>query len=335
LNFLIEDLKSYLGADWEAVKAGIRAYLSTDISLLNDTNESLLENGGKQLRPIVALLVARAVAVNGDAVNGESAVNGDAVKYAIASELLHNATLLHDDVADEADERRGKPTLRKLMGPSVSVLVGDFWLVRAVRAILDAKTGHDKAIASFAQTLSDLAEGEMLQLEKARSCDTTFEDYLTIIYRKTASLFVATCRNAAVAAGATPQLEQAVAEYGKYIGYAFQMRDDIFDYMPSAGIGKPVGVDVLEQKITLPLLGAFKNVSAEVEADVRGKIKDIDEARRDGIVGFVRENGGIAYAQKVLNEYVEQAKRALDCLEPSRDKEILCELASYIAVRSN
>lgn len=337
-------MKSYLGADWKAVEAGIRAYLSTDISLLNDTNDSLLGSGGKQLRPIIALLVARAITSGSqqdgkgtaDGTNsGTGTVNGDTIKYAVASELLHNATLLHDDVADEADQRRGQPTLRKLMGPCASVLVGDFWLVRAVRAILDAKTGHDEAIASFAQTLSDLAEGEMLQLEKARSCDTSFDDYLAIIYRKTASLFVAACKNAALSVGASPEQEQAVADYGKYIGYAFQMRDDIFDYMPSARVGKPVGVDVLEQKITLPLLGALKNVSSEEEQKIRNSIKNIDRRGRDGIVDFVRANGGIAFAQQVLNEFVDKAKRSLDCLVPSRDKEILCELAGYIAVRSS
>lgn len=319
-------MKSYLGADWEKVETGIRAYLSTDISLLDSTNISLLENSGKQLRPMVALLVARAIA---------GKANEDTVRFAIASELLHNATLLHDDVADESDERRGQPTVRKLMGSCVSVLVGDFWLVKAVRAILDVSTGHDRAIESFSRTLSDLAEGEMLQLEKSRTCDTTFADYLSIIYRKTASLFVATCRNAAMSAGASPQVEEAVASYAEYLGYAFQIRDDIFDYMIAAKVGKPVGVDVLEKKITLPLLGAFANVEAERERRIRSEIGNIDEAGRDRIVKFVHDNGGVEFAQKVLEGYVRKAQDALLVLPDTEDRKILCELAGYMAVRKN
>lgn len=322
----IEGIKAYLADDWKAVSRGLREYLDSDIQLLNTTNGSLLANSGKQLRPMLALLVARAVA---------GAANADTVRYAVASELLHNATLLHDDVADDADQRRGKPTLRSIMGPSVSVLVGDFWLVRAMRAILDASDGREKAIALFADTLSHLAEGEMLQLQKAGTGDTSLEDYLTIIYDKTASLFVVTCRTAALSVGADDKVTEAMAEYGRCLGCAFQMMDDIFDYTPDAKVGKAVGVDILEQKITLPLLGALASADAAQEAEIRRAVRTMEPGFHDRIVDFVRQQDGIAYARKFMEDYISRAVASLEVLPESREKEILTALAEYMAKRSN
>lgn len=323
---VIEDLKTYLGQDWIAVQEGIRTYLGTEIALLNATNDSLLFHAGKQLRPMISLLVARACG---------GAANADSIKLAVASELMHNATLLHDDVADEADQRRGEPTLRKLMGPSVSVLVGDFWLVRSVKAILDVSRDQVRTIGLFAKTLSDLAEGEMLQLQKAESGDTGFEDYLEIIYRKTASLFNVTAVVSAISVGASAETEKAAGDYGRYLGLAFQMRDDIFDYMPQASVGKAVGVDILEQKITLPLLCALEKVSPVEQEALRRKIRNVTLETRDEIIGFVREHGGVKQAQKVLEEYVARAVQALSPLPETKEKELLAEIAGYIAIRDN
>jgi len=288
----------------------------------------LLSHSGKQLRPILSLVIARAC--------GGGSCNEDSIKYATASELLHNATLLHDDVADEADKRRGQPTVRCLMGPNVSVLLGDFWLVRAVRAILDAHSGSNRAIELFSKTLSDLAEGEMLQLQKATTCDTTFEDYLQIIYRKTASLFVATAMTAALSVSATAQIEHSVGEFAKYMGYAFQMKDDIFDYLPQdTSVGKPVGIDVLEQKITLPLLCALDNVDERQQQRLRDMVRDITPEKRDVIIDFVRSNGGIEGAQSVLEEYCSKALDCLKILPDTREKEILQEFPAYFAKRGH
>lgn len=321
----IEGIKAYLADDWTAVQQGLREYLGSDIELLNTTNESLLANSGKQLRPMLALLVARAIA---------GTANSDTIKYAVASELLHNATLLHDDVADDADQRRGKPTLRSLMGPSVSVLVGDFWLVRAVRSVLDAGDGRQTAIAMFADTLSHLAEGEMLQLQKAETGDTSIEDYLTIIYDKTASLFVVVCRTAALSVGADETVMAAVAEYGRCMGYAFQMMDDIFDYTPDAMVGKAVGVDILEQKITLPLLGALASSDAAQEAEIRRAIRTMEPGFHDRIVEFVRQNDGVGYARRFMEEYISRAVASLEVLPQSKEKDILAALAGYMSKRS-
>ena len=242
-------VRKRLQAELDQVNKLILDSLESDIELLNRTNRALLDHPGKQLRPILALLVARAIG---------GRVNDDTLRFAAASELLHNATLLHDDVADGSAERRGRPTVMSLLGSRASVLLGDFWLVRAVARILEASRESNRVIRIFADTLADLAEGEMLQLQKASAGDTQEADYQRIIYNKTASLFVAAALSAAISAQATPAQEEAVRSYAENLGMAFQIKDDIFDYQENASIGKPVGQDLQEQKITLPLLGALQ-----------------------------------------------------------------------------
>ena len=322
----IRAVKEYLGQDWLSVQERIASALESDISLLNSTNASILSQSGKQLRPMLALMFARAC-------TGRATDAG--IRYAAAAELLHNATLLHDDVADGSELRRGKPTVMSLMGPSVSVLVGDYWLVKAMELILQDSDTDTTAIRIFSKTLSDLAEGEMLQLQKAQSGDTDEKDYLRIIYNKTASLFEAACVSAAISAGVSEDVVKAARDYAVALGLAFQIKDDILDYSGTESVGKPLGVDILEQKITLPLLGALNNVSEQKQAEVRGMVKDIvgRPELRDDVVSFVKENGGLEYAKARLEEYVNEAVHALDILPDSREKEYLMELARYTAIR--
>lgn len=259
---------------------------------------------------------------------------GDSIHFAASVELLHNATLLHDDVADQADTRRGFPTVRSLMGPSSSVLVGDFWLVRSLASILDSKKEHhDKALKLFSATLSDLAQGEMLQLQKASTADTTFEDYLDIIYRKTSSIFVCACRSGALSVDAPLEYMDAAGEYAKYLGYAFQMKDDIFDYQPQSQAGKPVGVDILEQKITLPLLVVMKEMTENERDGIRSKIRNITPGDRDEIIELVRSRGGLEKALAVSNEYCAKAVAALAPLPESKAKQYLEGLVDYVVNR--
>ena len=324
----VRDLKEYLGEDWVTVRKCISDSLDSDISLLNSTNESILSNSGKQLRPLLSLVMARAC--SGGTPAGEATV-----RYAAASELLHNATLLHDDVADDSDQRRGVPTIRSLMGPSVSVLVGDYWLVKAMELILGEAGSDIKVIRIFSKTLSDLAEGEMLQLQKAQSGDTDEDDYLRIIYNKTASLFEAACVSAAVSVGASPERQAAARDYAVALGLAFQIKDDILDYAGTSSVGKPLGVDILEQKMTIPLLGALASASADEESLVRSKVRDIaaHPEYRDEIVEFVKAKGGLDYAVSRLEEYVRKASEALDVLPDSKEKTFLKELAVFTAMR--
>ena len=325
----IKAVQEYLGKDWTAVKERINSALCSDIALLNSTNESILSHSGKQMRPMLGLLVARACSAG--------AVSDSTISFAAASELLHNATLLHDDVADGSVKRRGAPTIMSLMGPSVSVLVGDYWLVKAMDLIIDADdaAGDSCVMNIFSKTLKDLAEGEMLQLQKAQKGDTDEDDYLRIIYSKTASLFEAASVSAAISVGASEAYVQAARNYAVSLGIAFQIQDDILDYAGTEAVGKPLGADILEQKITMPLLGALKQVDPAVAAGIRKKIEDITghPEYRDEILDFVKENGGVAYAAKELAGYIDQAIEALSILPDSKAKDYLVELAYFTGKR--
>ena len=325
----IKVVQEYLGKDWTAVKERINSALCSDIALLNSTNESILSHSGKQMRPMLGLLVARACSAG--------AVSDSTISFAAASELLHNATLLHDDVADGSVKRRGAPTIMSLMGPSVSVLVGDYWLVKAMDLIIDADdaAGDSCVMKIFSKTLKDLAEGEMLQLQKAQSGDTVEADYLRIIYNKTASLFEASCVSAAISVGSPDVYIQAARDYSVSLGIAFQIQDDILDYMGTDVVGKPLGADILEHKVTLPLFGALSSVSAEKADVVMAKVAAIDShpEYRDEIVSFVKANGGLEYAEKALDGYVNEAVRALEVLPDSYEKKCLEELAYFTARR--
>ncbi len=324
----INDVKEYVGSDWAAVQECIASSLESDISILNSTNASILSHGGKQLRPLLSLVMARAC-------SGGGSLPESSIRYAAAAELLHNATLLHDDVADESEQRRGVPTIMSLMGPSVSVLVGDYWLVKAVELVLGASNGDMRVIRLFARTLSDLTEGEMLQLQKAQTGDTNEEDYLRIIYNKTASLFVTACVSAAISVGTAPEIEEAARQFAVSLGIAFQIKDDILDYSGTDCVGKPLGIDILEQKITLPLLGAFINAGSEEERRIRGLVKNIAEhpEYRDEIMDFVQRNGGLEYSRMQLDRYIDNAVKALEELPETKEKEILKALAFFTADR--
>lgn len=323
----LDEIKDFLGQDWKDTDALIRSSLESDISLLNATNKAILDHSGKQLRPIVSLLVARAC--------GGGRVNADSVRYAAAAELLHNATLLHDDVADSSCERRGAPTVMAILGGPASVLLGDFWLVKALENILASSANCNEVIRIFAGTLSSLAEGEMLQLQKASSGDTVEEDYYRIIYSKTASLFEAAFVSAAISVNAPADWIEAVRDYAVSLGIAFQIKDDIFDYSDGKKIGKPVGIDLEEQKITLPLLGALAAALPERAKQIRGMVLDILEhpEYKEEIVGFVKEGKGIEYAVSRLEDYVSKAVDALAVLPDSKEKDYLVKIAGFTAYR--
>lgn len=325
----IKAIREYLGNDWKAVQEHIGSALRSDIDLLNATNDSILSHSGKQLRPLLTILFARACRP------GLKALPACSASYAAAAEILHNATLLHDDVADDSHQRRGVPTIMSLMGPSVSVLVGDYWLVKAMELILDVSEDDSMVMRLFSRTLSDLAEGEMLQLQKAQKGDTDEADYLRIIYNKTGSLFVSACVSGAISVNADEEYRRVAREYATALGMAFQIKDDILDYAGTESVGKPLGVDILEQKITMPLLGAFANAGADEEARVRSLVQTITEHKeyRDEIVSFVKENGGLDYAVGRLDDYVSRAVRSLDVLPDSKEKELLVQLAYYTARR--
>lgn len=322
-------IKGFLKEDLDKVNKLMGSSLSTDIELLDKTNRAILSHNGKQVRPVLTLLVARACS--------GGFVADDTIKYAAAVELLHNATLLHDDVADDSPVRRGAPTVMSILGGRASVLLGDYWLVKGMENILASRNSSDKVIRIFASTLTDLAEGELLQLQKAETGDTLEKDYYRIIYDKTASLFVASAAAGAISVSATEEKMSAARTYAKCLGVAFQIRDDIFDYEENVEIGKPVGLDLKEKKITLPLLGALAKVGEERGREIRRKLCRIDDHPEYGgeIIEFVKSEGGIEYARKRLYEYVDNARIALRPFGNMQEVEMLGEIAEFTADRKS
>jgi len=324
----MNEILAYLKPGLEHVNSFIDAALRSDIELLDSTNRSLREHPGKMMRPILALLVAEAA--------GQATPPEDTYRYAAATELLHNATLLHDDVVDGATERRGIPTVASLLGGSAAVLIGDYWLQKCLRLILGARRETDRVLRLFAQTLGHLTEGELLQMQKATTGDTTQTDYLRIIYGKTASLFESTALSAAISVGADEDVVRAMGDYAVQLGIAFQIKDDIFDYSDaSEALGKPVGIDLLEQKITQPLLCALEQVSPEEQKRIRGLVARIadEPSLAAEVSAFVKEQNGVALAIAEMDKHVELAISYLHVLPESKQKGNLERLARFVGQR--
>jgi len=327
----MNDLLAYLKPGMEQVEAFIVAALRSDIPLLDSTNRSLREHPGKMMRPMLALLVAGAA---GPATPPPE----DTYRYAATAELLHNATLLHDDVVDGATERRGMPTVASLLGGSAAVLVGDFWLGKCLKLVLGGRRETYRVLGLFAQTISHLTEGEMLQMQKATTADTTQEDYLRIIYGKTASLFESTAFSAAISVGASEEVIRAMGDYAVELGIAFQIKDDIFDYSDEAqALGKPVGIDLKEQKITQPLLCALETVPAEEQKRIRGLVARINDhpSLADEVSAFVKAHDGVSLAIAQMDKRIQKAISLLDILPESKHKEYLIKLARLVGKRES
>jgi octaprenyl-diphosphate synthase len=230
--------------------------------------------------------------------------------------------------------RRGVPTLHTLYSPATSILTGDFWLAKALSLIVDQN--DTQILGCFTKTVEDLSEGELFQMQKAESLDTTREDYYSIIYRKTASLFVAAVKSAVYSTGADKQIIDVMAEYARHLGIAFQIRDDIFDYMPNLNTGKPTGGDIKEKKITLPLICALNSATEEEKNKMlkilRETLTDDDklvvEATR-----LIDKYSGVALAQKTMTVYCKKAEDSLSVLKDSTYKRDLKNLARYVGNR--
>lgn len=324
MGSFFKEITTYLGGPWQSVLGYIREAVRSDVPLLQQTNDGILAHGGKLVRPMTSLLTACAFS--------EGNPPDDACRYAAASEVLHNATLLHDDVADKSDIRRGEPTVNALLGGSAAVLVGDFWLARAMQ-ILVGVSYAERTSNLFATILTDLAEGEMLQLQKAAGADTTSDDYYRIIKCKTASLFKAAIAAGAIAAGASDSQCDDALKFAEALGCAFQIKDDILDYEGGEEVGKPLGADIREQKITLPLLCAMDN-SGRGEI-IRQLVREIPQKpdNCEVIHRFVIENGGVASAAEKLDVYVDEAIAALETFPEGQAKEYLKQIARYNSIR--
>lgn len=320
---MYKQVQKFLGQSWSDFQDLFAGSLRSDIPLLDKANAYMLGHGGKKLRPTFTLLVAQALG---------GPCNGSVIRCAAASELLHTATLLHDDVADNAPTRRGAPTVMALYSPTTAVLLGDFWLSRAMDLIIDHP--DKRVLKIFSKCLGDLARGEMLQLEKARRADATEEDYGRIIYCKTTSLFEAAIVSAACSVGAGENEIESCRSYAYHIGQSFQMMDDILDYSPELSIGKPTGHDILEKKITLPLFGLFANAPKRVSREIRRRMLDPDERLSADAIALVKQYDGLGYARERLDREIALAVSALAPLPESESKTYLEKMAALMAVRT-
>lgn len=319
-------------ADMIAVDALIRARLASDVALVNAVGDHIIGGGGKRLRPMLHVLAARAAGY-GDNHEGE-----EHIQLAAVIEFIHTATLLHDDVVDTSDLRRGRKTANALWGNAASVLVGDFLYSRAFQLMVELD--RMRVMRILADTTNAIAEGEVLQLLNLGNADTGETAYLRVIERKTAVLFAAATQLGAVLAGMPQQQENALREYGLQLGFAFQIADDLLDYVSDARtIGKNIGDDLAEGKPTLPLIYAIERASPAQAAMLRDALRDAGQPKRspslEEIVAVIRHSGAIERVQLRANTHAQAARTALAALPPSRYRDALDTLAVYAVERDH
>lgn len=310
-------------ADMDAVNTIITAQLNSDVALINQLGFYIINSGGKRLRPQLAVLAARALGYNGDKHHLLAAI----------VEFIHTATLLHDDVVDESMTRRGRDTANALFGNEASVLVGDFLYTRAFQLMV--KTESMRVLEVLADATNVIAEGEVLQLMNCNDPNTTEASYFQVIYSKTAKLFEAATQLAAVLAGESAEVEQAAADYGRYLGNAFQLVDDLLDYTSNAEtMGKDAGDDLAEGKPTLPLLYAMWNTTDENAELIRSAIEE--GGRRDAlepILTIMQDTKALEYTRNKALEQRDLAIEALAGFPDSDYKEALKALANLAVER--
>ena len=257
------------------------------------------------------------------------------IPFSSAIEFLHAATLLHDDVVDDASLRRGKPVAHSLYGNAVTVLVGDFLLARSLS--ISADTGKIEVIKVISQLTEDMSQGEVFQLMRKGDINLTEDEYLSVIKRKTAVLFEAACKTSAILADASDEQKKALSDYGHNLGIAFQMADDLFDYtMDTSNLGKEVGADLREGKLTLPLIHALSQANDSDKDVMAAIIKDENFSTEDFniLVELLEKYAGIAYTKKMAASYINRAKDVLSIFGPSETKDTLMDIADYALART-
>lgn len=290
--------------------------LTSSNGLVQQVLDYVKHTTGKQMRPILVLLLAKLF----------GKITPSAMHAAISLELLHTASLIHDDVVDESAERRGRPSVNDVFNNKVSVLSGDFLLGLSLQHA--ALSGSLDIVRIVADLGKDLSEGEILQLENIQSTEFSEAIYFEVIRKKTAALFRASAMCAAIASDANAETVRRAGEFGELLGIAFQIKDDIFDYFDSADIGKPTGNDMHEGKLTLPALYTIHHTDQESLRDMAGKIKKglASDAEIHEFIACVKQGGGIAYAESVMDDY---RSRALNLLSET-DSEVHAAVIRYI-----
>ncbi len=319
----IEDVNTLVAGDMAAVNRLIERRLQSEVALVNQISGYIIHSGGKRLRPVLVLLAARAFGYEGEQHHNLAAI----------VEFIHTATLLHDDVVDASDRRRGKDTANALWGNEAAVLVGDFLYSRAFQMMVDAQRMRVMEILAHATNV--IAEGEVLQLLNCNDPDTTEQRYLEVIHCKTAKLFEAAAQLGAVLCDATAEQEQAMARYGMHLGTAFQLVDDVLDYSASSDeMGKNVGDDLAEGKPTLPLIRAMREGTSEQAALIRQAIVSGGHDHIDEVMAAIESTDAIAYTARKAREEADLAIAQLQHIPGSDYADALKTLADFSVSRT-
>ncbi len=319
----LSQIKSPIISDLERFKELFDSSLTNPTPLLQEVLLHIRQRKGKMMRPILVLLIAKLF--------GE--VSQSTLHAAVSLELLHTASLVHDDVVDDSIERRGQASVNALYNNKVSILVGDYLLATCL--IQAAFSGNQEVIKVVSCLGQDLSEGELLQLSNVSNSEISEQVYFDVIRKKTAALFAACTQSAALSSGASAEQVQIARLLGEYIGICFQIKDDIFDYYENPEVGKPTGNDMREGKLTLPAIYALNNAGGPVGKELADKVKS-GVATNDEIVrlmDFSKQNGGIEYATKTMLGYHAKAMELLENLPESEIKKSLLSYLDYVIDR--
>jgi octaprenyl-diphosphate synthase len=320
----VSQIKQPIEYEMELFEKKFQLSMYSKVSLLNRITHYVVNRKGKQMRPMFVFLIAKIFN------NGE--VNDRTYRGASVIELIHTATLVHDDVVDESNKRRGFFSINALWKNKIAVLVGDFLLSKGLLLSIDNSDFDLLKIISTA--VREMSEGELLQIEKARKLDITESVYFEIIRKKTATLIAACCEMGSQSVMAPKTEVENMRQFGEYIGMAFQIKDDLFDY-GTQKIGKPTGIDIKEQKMTLPLIHTLNNCSKKEKKWVVNSIKNhnTDKVRVNELIHFVKEKGGLDYAVSKMKEYQNMALAILQKYPDSTYKESLELMVNYVIER--
>jgi octaprenyl-diphosphate synthase len=318
----IQNVFDMCAGDMASVDVLIRQSLDSNVVLIRQIAEYIIASGGKRLRPVLVVLAARACGYEGD----------DHIAAAAIIEFIHTATLLHDDVVDESDLRRGKESAHAVWGNAATVLVGDFLYSRSFQMMVAIDSMRVMAVLSDAT--NTIAEGEVEQLLNMHDPEISADDYFSVIQKKTAKLFEAACQLGAVLAG-KPEMEQPLARFGRELGTAFQVADDVLDYTADADtLGKNIGDDLAEGKPTLPLILSRKTLNPDQRAIIDQTIRDGGTDRIREILSLIQESGALNESMNIARQRAASARDSIASLADSRWKDALLSLASYSVSRS-
>jgi len=321
---VVEQIKTPIRQEMELFEQKFYESMSSKVALLNRITHYIVNRKGKQMRPMFVFLVAKMVSGGN--------VNERTYRGASVIELIHTATLVHDDVVDDSNRRRGFFSINALWKNKIAVLVGDYLLSKGL--LLSIDHGDFDLLEIISVAVREMSEGELLQIEKARRLDITEEIYYEIIRQKTATLIASCCALGACSVNTSREEVENLRKFGELIGMAFQIKDDLFDYSEGP-IGKPTGIDIKEQKMTLPLIYVLNNVSAQEKKWLINSVKNHnkDKKRVRKVIAFVKEKGGLDYAEQKMREFQEQAGKILDQYPHSEYKDALETMISYVIDR--